>query len=318
MIVLSFLLSEENNMAGLKHYDIAVIPGDATGPEVVREGKKVLQAAGSKYNIGFSFTEFDFSYEKDLNLSNTDVLLIVDTNNLNQINLDKNLAFSKSKIPYIFIDHHYKGSHSEDRNNVSLDLILENYSSTAELIFELFQFCNIQLTIPLKTMLICAILTDSGFFKHGNNNTIQNVGKLLSEDINIQDVFLLLRSEKDISSRIANIKGLQRVEMIREGNYLIGITNVSSFGSSVASMLLKIGFDVGIVISKEANKSRINTRAKKGVCIKTGLNLGKLLVEISKNYKGSGGGHDGAASLTIDMEPDLIITDIIKKIRQYF
>ena len=166
-------------------------------------------------------------------------------------------------------------------------------------------------------MLICAILTDSGFFKHGNNNTVQNVGKLLSADINIQDIFLLLRSEKDISSRIANIKGLQRVELIREGNYLIGITKVSSFGASVTSMLIKIGFDIGIAISKEQKQHRINTRAKKQVCIKTGLNLGKILEEISQQYNGNGGGHDGAASLTVNIEPDTIVLKIIEKIKQY-
>ena len=160
-------------------------------------------------------------------------------------------------------------------------------------------------------------MTDSGFFKHGNNNTIQNVGKLLCQDINLQDVFLLLKSEKDISSKIANIKGLQRVELIREGKYLIGITKVSSFGASVTSMLLKIGFDIGIAISKEQNQNRINARAKKRVCIKTGLNLGKILEEISEQYKGSGGGHDGAASLTITIEPDTIVLKIVENIKQY-
>ena len=33
-------------------YDIAVLPGDGTGPEVVREGLKVLRAAGER--AGFS------------------------------------------------------------------------------------------------------------------------------------------------------------------------------------------------------------------------------------------------------------------------
>jgi 3-isopropylmalate dehydrogenase len=32
-----------------KTYNIAAIPGDGTGPEVVREGRKVLSAAASKY-----------------------------------------------------------------------------------------------------------------------------------------------------------------------------------------------------------------------------------------------------------------------------
>ena len=53
------------------------------------------------------------------------------------------------------------------------------------------------------------------------------------------------------------------------------------------------------------------------VCIKTGLNLGKILEEISQQYNSSGGGHDGAASLTINMEPDPIVLKIIEKIKQY-
>jgi len=43
-----------------KSYTIAVIPGDGTGPEVVREGKKVLEATGLK----FDFTEYDFGGER--------------------------------------------------------------------------------------------------------------------------------------------------------------------------------------------------------------------------------------------------------------
>ena len=46
------------------HYEIAVIGGDGTGPEVVAEGKKVLEAAGKKFGISFSFTDFDFGGER--------------------------------------------------------------------------------------------------------------------------------------------------------------------------------------------------------------------------------------------------------------
>lgn len=49
-----------------KTYNIAVIPGDGTGPEVVREGKKVLAAAASKFGFGLNFTEFDFGGERYL------------------------------------------------------------------------------------------------------------------------------------------------------------------------------------------------------------------------------------------------------------
>ncbi len=43
-----------------KSYNIAVIAGDGTGPEVVREGKKVLSAAASKFGFKLNFEEFDF------------------------------------------------------------------------------------------------------------------------------------------------------------------------------------------------------------------------------------------------------------------
>ena len=43
-----------------KTYKIATIPGDGTGPEVVREGIKVLNAAASKGGVKLEFTEFDF------------------------------------------------------------------------------------------------------------------------------------------------------------------------------------------------------------------------------------------------------------------
>ncbi|MDH4011139.1 MAG: isocitrate/isopropylmalate family dehydrogenase, partial [Desulfobacterales bacterium] len=42
-----------------KTYDIAVIPGDGTGPEVVAEGIKVLEAVANRCNFGFQFSNYD-------------------------------------------------------------------------------------------------------------------------------------------------------------------------------------------------------------------------------------------------------------------
>ena len=58
-------------MVEAKHYSIAVIPGDGTGPEVINEGKKVLKAAGNKYNISFEFTDFDFGGDRYLKTGET-------------------------------------------------------------------------------------------------------------------------------------------------------------------------------------------------------------------------------------------------------
>lgn len=47
-------------------YKIALIPGDGTGPEVVREGVKVLEAAAAKFGFKYEFTSFDFGGERYL------------------------------------------------------------------------------------------------------------------------------------------------------------------------------------------------------------------------------------------------------------
>ncbi|HEX9024547.1 MAG TPA: isocitrate/isopropylmalate family dehydrogenase, partial [Geobacteraceae bacterium] len=47
-------------------HKIAVIGGDGTGPEVVREGLKVLEAVNGKFGIKMDFTHFDFGGERYL------------------------------------------------------------------------------------------------------------------------------------------------------------------------------------------------------------------------------------------------------------
>ena len=40
-------------------YNIAVIPGDGTGPEVIGEGRKVLSAAAQLGGISLNYVDFD-------------------------------------------------------------------------------------------------------------------------------------------------------------------------------------------------------------------------------------------------------------------
>ncbi len=50
----------------MKSYDIAVIGGDGTGPEVTREAIKVLDAAAAKYNFKLNYTKYDFGGDRYL------------------------------------------------------------------------------------------------------------------------------------------------------------------------------------------------------------------------------------------------------------
>jgi len=55
----------------MKNYQIAVIPGDGTGPEVVREGIKVLDAACRKYDVTLQYDHYDFGGERYMRTGET-------------------------------------------------------------------------------------------------------------------------------------------------------------------------------------------------------------------------------------------------------
>lgn len=52
-------------------YKIAVIPGDGTGPEVIREGLKILEAVSLKYNFKYELINYDFGGERYLRTGQT-------------------------------------------------------------------------------------------------------------------------------------------------------------------------------------------------------------------------------------------------------
>jgi 3-isopropylmalate dehydrogenase len=63
-----------------KSYNIAVISGDGTGPEVIREGKKVIDAATKIYDFTINWTEFDLSGERYIKTGH-----IIDENEINDL-----------------------------------------------------------------------------------------------------------------------------------------------------------------------------------------------------------------------------------------
>jgi 3-isopropylmalate dehydrogenase len=54
-----------------KTYKIAVLPGDGTGPEVTREGLKVLDAAQAKFGFKLAYQHYDFGGERFLKTGET-------------------------------------------------------------------------------------------------------------------------------------------------------------------------------------------------------------------------------------------------------
>lgn len=55
----------------MKSFDIALMGGDGTGPEVLREGVKVLDVVSSKYNLKLNYTKYDFGGERYMRTGET-------------------------------------------------------------------------------------------------------------------------------------------------------------------------------------------------------------------------------------------------------
>ncbi|MBW2621583.1 MAG: 3-isopropylmalate dehydrogenase [Deltaproteobacteria bacterium] len=47
-------------------FNIGLVPGDGTGPEVLREGRKIVSAAAKKYGFTINFTEYDLGGDRYL------------------------------------------------------------------------------------------------------------------------------------------------------------------------------------------------------------------------------------------------------------
>ena len=50
-----------------KEFNITLLPGDGTGPEVVNEAVKVLENTSEQYKIKFNFTNNDLGGDRYLN-----------------------------------------------------------------------------------------------------------------------------------------------------------------------------------------------------------------------------------------------------------
>lgn len=55
----------------MKSFNVALMPGDGTGPEVLKEGVKVLDTVAAKYDLKLNYTDYDFGGERYMKTGET-------------------------------------------------------------------------------------------------------------------------------------------------------------------------------------------------------------------------------------------------------
>ncbi|AEH61018.1 phosphoesterase RecJ domain protein [Methanosalsum zhilinae DSM 4017] len=226
--------------------------------------------------------------------------LIVDTSTSAQLN---DIQLSR----YGVIDHHATTALTE-----KADFYLHRQAtSTAEIVFSVLKCMEAPVMSRVAIGLLTGIVTDTGHFKHATSETFKAVGEIVeTSGVEYAEVLDLMASTpQDISMRIAMLKAASRAETQRTGDWLISTSHVSSFGGSAASMLINIGADVSFVgTSREDSTARISGRAKREA-VNAGVNLGKIMEEVSEHYDGTGGGHAGAAGIDVNSDLDEILNE---------
>ena len=231
-----------------------------------------------------------------------DLVVVVDTSTPGQLN-----GFPLG--PYAVIDHHATSALNEN----AVFFLHRNRSSTAEIVLEVLKKMGAPIMRRTAFALLAGIVTDTGNFRHATSDSFKAVAELMDHSgINYNEVIDLLSSvPQDVSMRIAFLKAAQRCVIERVDEWIIVSSNVNSFGGAAASSLVSIGADVAFVGAKRDDVVKVSARARREIQ-SAGINLAQLMEDISAKYKGTGGGHEGAAGMDASGETDVILSACVE------
>ena len=236
--------------------------------------------------------EFDSSSEELREVKN---LVVVDTSS-SELTAYAKQYFDSFKGQAFIIDHHSgEGDLSLENQNVFLE---KESISTSQLVYKLFKEAKVKPSKGSSSLLLSGIITDSAFFTVSTPETFRLFADLLElSGKTYVDVTAALKTDKELSERIAKLKAARRARIYSVGDFIIATSEVGSFEASAANGLISLGADAGFVYSKEKNAFVVSSRASSSFISKTGIHLGNILSEVASKLNGTGGGHAGAAAM---------------------
>ncbi|MCQ2053114.1 MAG: DHH family phosphoesterase [archaeon] len=276
---------------------------------ILVHGDADMDAVGSAYAISKIFPEADICAPngidrtvkivsekikleilKRCDISSYDTVVVVDTSSPEQLGPCIELPYDKT----IIIDHH--------QNNEKFRLYNTYVDSSkiacTEIILDIIKENGISVTKDVGLMLLGGMLTDSGHFQFANSTLLKNFAYILDNTgIQMDEVMALIKLETDISERVATIKHIGRSKFDYVDNMIVATSHGGSFEASGCRALMFSGADVAFVASQRGDNFRLSARTTQEM-IRNGLNLSKMLKDLSFETATDGGGHEGAAGLS--------------------
>ena len=221
------------------------------------------------------------------------------------------IGFKLPDVPLCVLDHH--SAASDEWPDKTLELT-GNYSSTAEMVWDWIKAQGLGLEADQATLLLAAIISDTGRFKHSRPGCHRRVAEICEESgLDIVDVIEQIESEDlNQSQRISIHKAVSRSKIQEVGKHMISITRAGTNEGVVAHALLASGAHASFVYKKNSPGLRLSARASR-TATNQGIHLGHLMESIVHRLGGEGGGHAGAAGWSgicdeVELESVLLAT----------
>lgn len=229
-----------------------------------------------------------------------ETVVVCDATSPSQLNCKDPQQFAAA----IFMDHHQPSNFAGTPYYWSD----ARYKATCEMALFLTRRAGAHLTERAQTAILAGLLTDTGRFKYNDEAVFGSVAELFRPPSAAKaGVYQFARSlveeaERDPSEITAQLKGLQRTQWERVGEWFVAWTVVSAFESNCSVLLLSAGADVAVAFSEHNGKVRGSSRATRGAA-EAGVNLGALYRDFKSKVPGvkwDGGGHAAAAGFTAE------------------
>lgn len=233
--------------------------------------------------------KMDIEVLEECDLTNYDKVVIVDTSSPEQLE-------GGGEIPKdaIVIDHH-KPTGKWDVDTFYCD---DSKTSCCEIILQILNIAEAEITRDMGLMLLGGMLTDSGHFQFAKPDMLPSFSEIMNRcGIEMDEAMDLTEAPVSMSERVAMMKAIERTRFDRVGEMIVAISFGGSFEASSCRAIMAAGADVVFVGSQRENTFRLSARATQEA-VRKGVHLGEIMSGIGEETMTDGGGHGGAAGLS--------------------
>lgn len=248
------------------------------------------------------------------NLEKSDFIALVDTSTLSQLD-DWDSKIRKSGKPILLIDHHVV--HPETRKLVNVLIVDRNATSACEVVYKLCKEAEVEIDRKTALGLLYGVAYETRWFKYGSAETFQSASELLKLGVKTADVLSALSNPASKSEKLAKLKAASRLQIHQIGDWILALSQISSYQASAARALISLGADVAIVSGERKGKIRISLRSTLDFCDKTKIDLGGDIAPIlGKKASGGGGGHSTSAGVNGSGDINEVMAEAVKIMKE--